>query len=248
VHPVDSITVYVVMVIFIATLIRSTLGFGEALFSVPLLALRIPVSVAAPLAVMVSVLVAAVIVAQDWQRIDLRSAGGLIAASLVGIPAGILLLATVNDHAVRLTLGVIIVLFSTYSLTSGTRSSLPGSPFAWLVTCGFFAGVLGGAYGMNGPPLAIYGSFRKWPPQQFRATLQGYFLPASVVGLAGYAAIGLWRPEIGRYFLCSLPGVAVATLLGRSFNRRIEVDRFRRVVYGGLLLVGLVLLLQAFTR
>jgi hypothetical protein len=36
----DPITAYVVAVIFVATLIRSTLGFGEALVAVPLLALR----------------------------------------------------------------------------------------------------------------------------------------------------------------------------------------------------------------
>jgi hypothetical protein len=41
---------YVLGVIFIATLIRSALGFGEALVVVPLLATRIPLGTAAPLA------------------------------------------------------------------------------------------------------------------------------------------------------------------------------------------------------
>ena len=54
---------------------------------------------------------------------------------------------------------------------------------AWLF--GFGAGVLGGAYGMNGPPLVAYGALRHWSPKRFRATLQGYFLPASLVGIAG---------------------------------------------------------------
>ena len=39
---------------------------------------------------------------------------------------------------------------------------------------------------MNGPPLVVYGVLRRWQPAQFRATLQGYFLIASVVGMAGY--------------------------------------------------------------
>ena len=69
----DSTTLYVLAVIFAATLIRSTLGFGEALVAVPLLALRMPVVIAAPLAVLVSVLVAAAIVAQDWRKIEVRS-------------------------------------------------------------------------------------------------------------------------------------------------------------------------------
>lgn len=60
----DPITAYVVVVILVATLIRSTLGFGEALVAVPLLALRTPVAVAAPLAVLVSVVVAGVVVSR----------------------------------------------------------------------------------------------------------------------------------------------------------------------------------------
>jgi hypothetical protein len=102
------------------------------------------------------------------------------------------------------------------------------------MACGFASGVLGGAYGMNGPPLAIYGALRKWSPQHFRATLQAYFLPVSLMGLAGYAALGLWTATVTRYFLWSLPGVGVATVAGRFINQRIEGDRFITVVYGGL--------------
>jgi uncharacterized membrane protein YfcA len=118
-HSLDPITVYVVVVIFVATLIRSTLGFGEALVAVPLLALRTPVAVAAPLAVLVSIVVATVVVLQDWKRIEHRSARGLILASFVGIPLGVLLLTRVNDHVVRLILGSVIIAFSVHALTVG---------------------------------------------------------------------------------------------------------------------------------
>jgi uncharacterized protein len=244
----DPITLYVVAVIFAATLIRSTIGFGEALVAVPLLALRTPVSVAAPLAVLVSIIVAGIVVVQDWRRIEFRSARGLILAALPGIPLGVLLLATANDHVVRLILGLVIIAFSIHALTFGRTRRLERDHAGWLMACGFLSGVLGGAYGMNGPPLAVYGALRRWSPQQFRATLQGYFLPVSLVGLAGYLVVGLWDAAVTRYFLWSLPGVAVAIALGRSINRRIQSDRFARFVYAGLVLIGAVLLLQAIPR
>jgi uncharacterized membrane protein YfcA len=157
----------------------------------------------------------------------------------------VLLLARTNDHVVKLILASVIIAFSLYSLTTGHVRRLHHDHVGWLIACGFLAGILGGAYGMNGPPLAVYGALRRWSPQQFRATLQGYFLPASVVGLAGYAFIGLWDASITRYFLWSLPGVAVATLLGRAINRRMKGDAFIRYVYAGLLVIGAVLLVQA---
>ena len=62
---VDTTTLHVLLVVFFATLIRSTFGFGEALIAVPLLALMIPFAVAAPLAVLLSITIAAVVVVQD---------------------------------------------------------------------------------------------------------------------------------------------------------------------------------------
>jgi uncharacterized membrane protein YfcA len=241
----DSTAIYVVAVIFAATLIRSTLGFGEALVAVPLLALRIPVDVAAPLAVSVSIVVAGTVVVQDWRGVEVRAAAGLILASLLGVPLGLLLLTRAGDQVVRLILGSVITAFSLYSLAAGSRRSLSRDHAGWLLGCGFLSGVLGGAYGMNGPPLAIYGALRRWSPQHFRATLQAYFLPVSLAGLAGYAVVGLWTAAVTRYFLWSLPGVIVATLAGRYINRRMRGASFITTVYAGLVVIGAVLVVQA---
>jgi len=156
------------------------------LIAVPLLALRFPVKVAAPLAILVSITIAAVIVVQDWRKIHLRSAGWLVLSTLFGIPLGLALLTAGNHRAVKGTLAVIIMAFSLYALIGRKPPELHSDSRAWLLGCGFFAGVLGGAYGMNGPPLAIYRAMRRWSAQHFRATLQGYFLPASVIGMGGY--------------------------------------------------------------
>jgi uncharacterized membrane protein YfcA len=98
---------------------------------------------------------------------------------------------------------------------------------------------------MNGPPLAIYGAMRRWSAQQFRATLQGYFLPASVVGMIGYWLKGLWVPAVTHYFLLSLPVVVPAILLGKLVNHGLRGETFLKFVYSGLAVIGLVLLAQA---
>jgi uncharacterized membrane protein YfcA len=241
---IDATTVYVLGVVFLATLIRSTVGFGEALVAVPLLAFRIPIAVAAPLAVLVSVLIAGVIVVQDWRHIEVRSAAGLVVASLFGIPLGVYLLTRVDDRVVRTILGALIASFSIYSLAASSRLRLENDHPGWLAVAGFISGILGGAYGMNGPPLAIYGALRRWPPRQFRATLQGYFLPASLAGLLAYAAAGLWIPSITRYFLFSIPCIGAGVFIGRALNHRLHGDGFFRVVYAGLIVIGAVLIGQ----
>ena len=98
---------------------------------------------------------------------------------------------------------------------------------------------------MNGPPLVVYGALRRWSPEQFRATLQGYFLPASLIGMVGYWLAGLWVPAVTWHYLLSLPLAIAAIFLGRTINRRLDGRRFVRYVYCVLVVVGAVLLIQS---
>lgn len=238
----SSTTILVLAVLFLATFIRSALGFGEALVAVPLLALTLPVQVVAPLAVLVSITVAIAVIIRDWRSIHLRSAGWLLLSTLFGIPLGLLLLKTVPESIVKLILGVFIIAFALYSL-AGRKPELHTDRLA--PAFGFVAGILGGAYGMNGPPLVVYGVMRRWTPVQFRATLQGYFLIASITGMAGYAFTGLWTRTVTRYFLLSLPLAVVAIFLGHMAHRRLSSARFLVCVNVGLALIGALLLKQA---
>jgi len=242
---IDITTLLVLVILFVATLIRSAFGFGEALVAVPLLAFCIPLNVAAPLAVLVSITIAAIVVVQDWKKIHLRSTAWLVLSTLAGIPLGLRLLTSSHQSVVRGALGVIILMFSVYSLIGRAPLELRHDNPGWLLACGFCAGVLGGAYGMNGPPLAIYGAMRRWSAQHFRATLQGYFLPASIIGMSGYWLAGLWVPAVTHLYLVSLPVTLLAVIVGRVINHRLKGDTFLKYIYFGLAGIGLLLTIQA---
>ena len=185
----------VLAIVFVATLIRSAFGFGEALIVVPFLVLCMPLQVAAPLAVLLSIAVASVVVVQDWKHIHLRSAAGLLVATVFGIPLGLLVLTSAHQALVKAALGILIMLFAAYSLAARSALRLEREHPGLLLVSGFLAGILGGAFGMNGPPLVVYGSLRRWSPQHFSATLQAYFLPASMLGMIGYWRAGLSDPH-----------------------------------------------------
>ena len=173
----------------------------------------------------------------------LRSVVRLVLSTLIGIPIGLFLLRSVPEVAIKGVLGVLVAGFSAMALRNRGSYELTDDRLAWLF--GLAAGVLGGAYGMNGPPLVVYGSLRRWSPERFRASLQGYFLPASVMGMIGYWAAGLWTPSVNRYFLLSLPTALLAIALGRAINRRFDARKFFIYVHAGLIASGVGLVLQA---
>jgi uncharacterized membrane protein YfcA len=243
---INALTIHILAIIFIATTFRSAFGFGESLIAVPLMALWIPLNVAVPLSVLVSITIAAIVVVQDWNKIHFRSAGGLTAFTLIGIPIGLWVLVKTDEQLVKAMLGVVISLFAVYLLSGRQLQELKKDSIAWLFGCGLLAGILGGAYGINGPPLVIYGAKRRWSAQHFRATLQGYFLVASIAGLTGYWLTGLLVPAVIHYYLLCLPVMIPAVFIGRVINHRLSGESFFRYVYIVLLGLGLFLVIRSF--
>lgn len=233
------------IIIFAATVFRSTFGFGESLIAVPLLALLMPLEIAVPLSVMISVTIAGFVVVQDRKKIHFKSAGGLIVYAIIGIPLGLWLLTHVNEQWVKIILGSVIVFFSIYLLTGTRLEELKQDDWRWLFGCGLISGILGGAYGINGPPLVIYGAKRGWTAQHFRATLQAYFLIASLAGMIGYWFSGLLTMQLLHYFSFALPVLVPAILIGRYANARMHGSQFFKYSYLVLLLLGAILMANA---
>ncbi|WP_316740817.1 sulfite exporter TauE/SafE family protein [Pedobacter antarcticus] len=236
---------FILAISFLATLVRSTFGFGESLIAVPLFILFMPLDVAVPLSVLMSVLVALIVVIQDHSQIHINSAKWLIIFAMLGIPIGLLILIYGNEFWVKIGLGILIITYSAYALYGKKSLSLANDNKWWLFICGFLSGVLGGAYGVNGPPLVVYGNMRNWSAKHFRATLQAYFLPASFIGIMGYLFKGLLTYEVFKYFLISLPAIIPAVFLGRYLNHKLKNDSFFKYVYYGLILIGTFLVINS---
>jgi uncharacterized membrane protein YfcA len=108
---------------------------------------------------------------------------------------------------------------------------------------GFVAGVLGGAYNANAPPVVIYGAMQHWAPERFRATLQGYFLPAAILICAGHALSGFWTVAVARLYFLALPCILVAVVIGRRLGRCMPMEKFQRALYWALAALGGLLFL-----
>ena len=236
---------YVFLISFIATLVRSTFGFGESLVAVPLFCLFVPIDVAVPLSVLISILIALIVVVQDHRQIHFNSAKWLILFALPGIPLGLLILVYGSEQWVKIGLGMVIILYSIYALTGKNKITLKSDNKWWLFGCGFLSGILGGAYGLNGPPLVLYGNMRKWNAKDFRATLQAYFLPASFIGAIGFAVKGLITGTVLKCFLIALPAAIPAIYIGRYLNHQLKDGTFFKYVYWGLIGTGVFLVIHS---
>jgi uncharacterized membrane protein YfcA len=238
---IDGFTAAIMIVVFVSSLVRTVFGFGNALVAMPLLALAgIGMKTATPLVALLSLVLGIAILFQNWKELDIRSAWRLLATTALGIPIGTIIVKSAYDSVGKIMLALIIIGFSGYSLSKPKLIVLKSEWMAY--PFGFIAGILGGAYNSNGPPVVIYGTLRRWRPDELRATLQGYFLPSSVIIVAGHGLGGLWTPAVLKYFLLSLPAALVAIWIGKRLHRVITPGQFDRLIHITLILVGFLLL------
>jgi uncharacterized membrane protein YfcA len=228
-------------VLFVASLTHAAFGFGTASIAMPLLVIILGLQPATALVGLVMLTTIAVLLSTEWRGLDVRAAWQLLLSSAVGIPVGVLVVRLAPEMILKVTLGILLVSVSLYSLT---RPALPRLQRArWVYGFGFVAGVLGGAYNANAPPVVVYGVMQHWTPERFRATLQGYFLPAALLICTGHALSGFWTGTVARLYLLTLPGTLVAVWVGRKLGRCIPLEKFQRALYGALVALGGLLLL-----
>lgn len=242
-----SLVLLVVGAVFVGALMRTVFGFGEAIVSMPLLALLpIPLSTAVALIGLAGLAVASVTVISGWQHIDRPVLLRLTGATIVGIPVGLLMVTYVPAKIVTGGLGIFLIAYGSYALVRPMLvpavSHPPLNERGWVLPFGFAAGSLGSAFNLNGVPVVVYGTLRRWSPERLRSTLQAHFLVSGVLIVSGHALGGLWTADLFPLFAYSLPAILGATVLGLFIGRRISAARFENYLFFIIVALGVVLL------
>lgn len=227
-------------IFFIAAFTRANTGFGDALVAMPLLSLVVGVRTAAPLFALVSLVYTAVFLHQTWANIHFRAAGRLILAAACGIPLGLWLVNIAPERLILGLLGLLLILFGLYNLFTPNLPTLRHPQIIYLF--GFISGILGGAYNTNGPPIVMYGILSRWSPDEFRATLQAYFLPIGLLTAIGHAAAGMWSLALFQLAAIAIPASLLGLYVGDKLQQLIPPPLFGRLVYLFLVAIGLFLL------
>lgn len=239
---IDTTVVAVIIILGLSAFVRSAIGFGDGLIAMGLVTGWIGLQTATPLVALIGTAISSGILVTQWRQVNIRVALPLIISTLIGIPVGLVLLRFAPEQIARALLGVILVVYGAYGLLGLELPAITTDRFAGLF--GFVAGVLGGAYNTNGPPIVVYGTLRRWEPEQLRLMLQGYFFFTNFLILAGHAISGLWTVKVWSLVFASLPAVGLSVWLGSIVNQRIKRKLFAKLIFGVLLIIGLLSLFQ----
>ena len=223
--------------------IKGVIGLGLPLVPVPLLAYLLPVPVA------ISVLAAPVMVANCYQALRgglllpvLARIWPLLLAMAIGVLLGAQLLISLNEQALYLILGTMVVILGLVYLFGANLTVNPRYERRAGVTIGFGAGLLGGVSSFLGPPIVLYLVALQLAKEHFIAALAVVFFVASLPLYGTLAASGIMgRPELLLSHYAIIP-VMLGVFGGQQLRRILPQKRFRQAVLVMLVLIGFLLI------
>ncbi len=222
-----------VAIAFLAAACQSLTAFGFALVMVPLLSLAWEVKPAVVASTVLGTLILLPLLYEVRGHIRPRRVVPLFLGSLVGIPLGIVVLERIDATALEVVVALVVIvaaLLINLSPRVPFERSVP--PLSFLV--GGISGALRAATSMGGPPVVIYTLTFEREVERFRATLFAFFLPASLVTIAGLAIVGRIDGDILLATAVGLPAAVLGSLAGRWARTRVSEAIFRLVVLGVL--------------
>lgn len=177
---------------FVAGTVYGFAGFGAALIFMPVATALLP----APLAIAAFSLSAAAafvtVVPGAWAVADRRTVLGMIAIAVAFTPLGVWTLGAVPGEAIRTAVSV-IVLTTLAALLLGWRIRAAGWGMRGAVAA--VSGMLGGATGLNGPPVILFNLGTDQPVAVTRANLTVFLTVTSLSFVPQMWAQGLLAPE-----------------------------------------------------
>jgi uncharacterized membrane protein YfcA len=242
---IDYATLLVVAGALVGGFVNGLTGFGTAMTALPIwLGVLAPV-LAAPLAIVCSIVGQLQTLPAIWHAMDWRRLWPFVAGGLLGVPAGTLLLPLVSPPVFKTAVGLLLVSACGFLLASGARTAWAGGGRLADGVVGLLGGVLGGLAGLSGMLPTLWAELRGWGKDARRAVFQGFNVTILLFALASHAVAGtLITAELGRLLLFALPATMLGAWLGRRLYTRLDARRFGKAVLVLLLIAGIGLIVS----
>jgi len=193
-----------------------------------------------PLVALVAVTVQAVLLIRYRTAVKLRTLWRLYVGSAAGIPFGVYMIKFGNRGALIVVLGVVIACYALYCLAKLPLPRIGNENWGFLA--GAAGGFLGASASSSGPPVIIYGNASRWDRDEFKATLQGYFILSTFMVILGHAFAGNYTKLILVRYVTALPAIAIALFAGIRLSGHLNGKAFRTVVLWLLVVLGVMLI------
>lgn len=173
--------------------------------------------------------------------INWRTISPFIVGGALGVPAGTALLTSVNPDTLRFSIGILLVIYSLYSLTRPTVKPVQGGVPAD-VSVGIANGLIGGLTGLGGIAVTVWCQLRGGQKDAQRAIFQPVLFATFVMSAISFGVARAYTMETLKLYALALPVLIAGIWSGFGLYGKLDDAAFRKVILLLLLVSGLALI------
>lgn len=223
-----------------AAFVQRVCGFGFGIFIMTMLPYLMPsYGESTTLSGMLSAAQSVFILSKAYKYVTWKRMIPILITFLIVAYISIQYVSMVADSHLKTLLGVMLIVMSLYFLFVSKHIRVkPTLPLQ--ISMGSISGVMGGFFGMQGPPAVLYFLASEKDKEHYLAMAQIYFFIGNVAMTLFRAQNGLFTHAVRISWLYAIVGVAVGTYLGKLVFERISADTLRKIVYIYMAISGVV--------
>lgn len=185
-------------------------------------------------------------VASYWKEWDWKLIALLMPGAIAGVTVATFFITNVAPETLRMTLGVIVLLFALYKLMGARifRSKAYQAHDWHGMATGTAAGLFSALAHTGGPPVSIYLLLQGVSTTTFNATSALFFAILNWIKVPYYFYADLFDYERLLDVIWLLPLLPLGVWVGKRLSDRISREAFERVMVILLVAIGLFLILE----
>ncbi len=227
-----------------ASFVQRTAGFGFGIFIMTMLpAIMGSYGEATTLSGMLAMTTSLMIVVQKWRYIVWDRLLPILLTFMVVSVGAVFVLRRMEYGILNILLGVTLIAVSIYFMFFSRRIKVKTTKPVQ-VTAGTVSGLMGGFFGMQGPPAVLYFVSAEEDKDHYIAMTQAYFLFGNLVMTFARAYNGFFTSAVATGYASGIVGVVIGNIVGAYVFRHISISLLRYVIYLYIGITGVLFLLE----
>ena len=241
----DSLIIEIFLLSIGASFVQRTTGFGFGIFIMTMLpAIMSSHGEATTLSGILAMTTSLIIVIQKYRFIVWRRLLPILLMFIVVSIGAIFVLKRMEYSILNILLGITLVVvsiyFSFFSKRIKVKTTLPVQ-----ITAGTLSGLMGGFFGMQGPPAVLYFVNSEKDKEHYLAVTQTYFLVGNIMMTIARAYNGFFTTAVSMGYIYGITGVVIGNLIGAWVFRHITGSILKYIIYAYIGISGLTFLFEA---
>ena len=241
----DSMIIEIFLLSIGASFVQRTTGFGFGIFIMTMLpAIMSSHGEATTLSGILAMTTSLIIVIQKYRFIVWRRLLPILLTFIVVSIGAIFVLKRMEYSILNILLGITLVVvslyFSFFSKRIKVKTTLPVQ-----ITAGTLSGLMGGFFGMQGPPAVLYFVNSEKDKEHYLAVTQTYFLVGNIMMTIARAYNGFFTTAVSMGYIYGITGVVIGNLIGAWVFRHITGSILKDIIYAYIGISGLTFLFEA---